>query len=420
MILTIKNLGMIDEAKIELNGITVIAGKNNTGKSTVSKALFCVVSSFYNVENVISTSRFEALAQRLLYEEVTKSIIKNTDVYKSDKIKLTTFLTKYKYEMLGSPSFAFDEEKEDMYFEKKINELADYIMKILNTSDDEVMQSILLRKFSAEFGMQMNNIHGDNDFSEIILEFTSKKISVKIQSVHRSHRIKISNIIGINVDAIYIDDPMVLDLPQTDYPRRRSFKQASHRNHLHLLLIDNDENTVLNELHVLKKLDKVFDLINNILPGEMMSEEFGDLYVIDKFGGKINVSNLSTGLKSFVIIKTLLLKGKLKEGGIIILDEPEVHLHPEWQLTFAEIIVLLQKLFNVRVLINTHSPYFMMALEDYSKIHGIDNKCKYYLAESDVKIATIKDVSDNTKKVYTKFLEPLRKLDEVRYVDDKL
>ena len=47
MNLKIKNFGKIAEADIKLDGITVICGKNNTGKSTVGKALF----SFYNALN---------------------------------------------------------------------------------------------------------------------------------------------------------------------------------------------------------------------------------------------------------------------------------------------------------------------------------------------------------------------------------
>ena len=38
MVLEIKNVGLIESASIELNGITVIAGYNNSGKSTVSKS----------------------------------------------------------------------------------------------------------------------------------------------------------------------------------------------------------------------------------------------------------------------------------------------------------------------------------------------------------------------------------------------
>lgn len=36
MKLTLKNIGKIREASVELNGITVIAGENNTGKSNVN------------------------------------------------------------------------------------------------------------------------------------------------------------------------------------------------------------------------------------------------------------------------------------------------------------------------------------------------------------------------------------------------
>lgn len=34
-------------------------------------------------------------------------------------------------------------------------------------------------------------------------------------------------------------------------------------------------------------------------------------------------------------MKVLLKSGALDAGGTIILDEPEIHLHPAWQLAFA-------------------------------------------------------------------------------------
>ena len=36
----LKNIGKVKEANIEIRGITVIGGENNTGKSTVGKALY--------------------------------------------------------------------------------------------------------------------------------------------------------------------------------------------------------------------------------------------------------------------------------------------------------------------------------------------------------------------------------------------
>ena len=45
MHLKIENILSIKKANINLNGLTVIAGANDSGKSTVGKALFCLVKS---------------------------------------------------------------------------------------------------------------------------------------------------------------------------------------------------------------------------------------------------------------------------------------------------------------------------------------------------------------------------------------
>ena len=48
MELQLRNIGMIKEADIILDGLTLIAGENDTGKSTVGKALYSVVAGLNN------------------------------------------------------------------------------------------------------------------------------------------------------------------------------------------------------------------------------------------------------------------------------------------------------------------------------------------------------------------------------------
>ena len=110
--------------------------------------------------------------------------------------------------------------------------------------------------------------------------------------------------------------------------------------------------------------------------------------------------------------------GTLEQNGTIILDEPEIHLHPEWQLIFAELIVLIQKKFGMHILLNTHSPYFLNAIEVYSTKYGIEDKCKYYMTNANQDGSVIEDVSDNIEKIYKKLARPLQELENERYNDD--
>lgn len=57
MELKLKNIGKILEADVKLNGITVVAGENNTGKSTLGKVLFSVFSGLYDTKSRIELER---------------------------------------------------------------------------------------------------------------------------------------------------------------------------------------------------------------------------------------------------------------------------------------------------------------------------------------------------------------------------
>ena len=49
MKLRLKNIGIIEEADINLPGLTVITGKNSSGKSTVGKALYAVIDGAIDI-----------------------------------------------------------------------------------------------------------------------------------------------------------------------------------------------------------------------------------------------------------------------------------------------------------------------------------------------------------------------------------
>ena len=61
MRLIIENIGNVGQAEIEIKGITVIAGQNGTGKSTISRSLFSIFSANYDVFNKISKDRINSI-----------------------------------------------------------------------------------------------------------------------------------------------------------------------------------------------------------------------------------------------------------------------------------------------------------------------------------------------------------------------
>jgi predicted ATP-dependent endonuclease of OLD family len=120
-----------------------------------------------------------------------------------------------------------------------------------------------------------------------------------------------------------------------------------------------------------------------------------------------------------VIIKRLLELGEIKEKDVLIFDEPEIHLHPAWQIKFAEILILLQKEFNLTILLTTHSPYFLNAIEVFSKKYDAQKKCKFYLAKSNDDVSDVDDVTENIDEVYQQMSLPFKKLDDIAYADDE-
>ena len=71
MKLNIKNFAKIKEADIVIDGITVIAGENNTGKSTVGKILFSLFNALSDIDKKVREERLKEI------EATNRSIMLN-------------------------------------------------------------------------------------------------------------------------------------------------------------------------------------------------------------------------------------------------------------------------------------------------------------------------------------------------------
>ena len=416
MFLDLKNIGKIEQASVEIKGITVIAGENDTGKSTVGKVLYSIFNSFYNVNEQIQQQKRETINNILVLLQFALSN-KNisfktnnlTDVLLSNQNKYSTRPDELRTDISTSISKETNPHIEAVDIN---NDILTKIFDVFNITNEKFLDKVLTSRFREEFASQINNIYSE-EIGTISLKIKGKSIDIHANG-NNIYVVK-KQIDLLNTEIVYIDNPFVLDEMRAPF----RYNIFEHKRDLkYRLYYPKDKRNVFNEILTDDKLKDIYSQINDICVGELEISDFRTVYRKPGSDKVLNVKNISTGLKTFVILKTLLQNSWIEELGTIILDEPEIHLHPEWQLLFAKIIVLLQKTFNLHILLTTHSPYFLNAIEVYSNKYGIDNRCKYYLAKNiKDETAVIEDVTDNTEKIYAKLARPLQELENEAYND---
>ncbi len=338
MELQLKNIGMIKEANVKIDGLTVIAGENDTGKSTVGKALFLLLDEV-----------------KTQYATII-GIDKNKNPLTQD-VFLRTFL-------YGSP---FDKENK--------------IFKIFKHTLP-----------SSEFKLKENN----------------KSISFQVDTYIKPIKTKEQYTLLLDLTPIFIESPLIWNF--TDFFRDIAQVESQMNIKLDYPYLMKDLNFKLHIKSASNGLD-IKEKITSLMGGEFKKDD-SDHYYFYKGDKKIELVNTATGIKTFGIFQVLSQNNWLNKDTVLILDEPEVHLHPKWQLEMAKIIVELVKN-GVKIVVNSHSPYMIEALKRYAEVENVYDKTNFYLAED----GFIKQLEDSNavtlSKIFEKLSEPFDIFEEM-------
>ena len=316
MKLKLKNIGIIKKAEIKINGLTVIAGKNDSGKSTVGKILFTLIKTISqsNAEVQEYKNRFNKYIQTLFNRQISKE---------------------------GSIEFEYDRHS--------------FYAKIKDDKCDE---------FSMPKAYQYDEL---GEFRPIVIE-----------------------------------TPFIWNI----LPTLNTADSLRARNRE----LDFEISPLIDDLHytltrkILPRNDTIKLNIKAIIEGEFIEEN--GRFIFEKKDKNIELSNVAMGIKYFGILQVLSNSNYLYKGQILILDEPEVHLHPDWQLKLAKVIVDLVSQ-GVKILINSHSPYMIEALQRYGQRANIP--LDFYLADNQKIVADEESLS----KIFAKLSEPFDEFDRM-------
>lgn len=392
----------VKRAVIIIDGITVLSGENGCGKSTLSKWLYYLVNGAENLDMYIYNSfisgilertarlnfvqreidRFSDSANRAFFHEGETKLrhLYGCDCRENVENAITVFetiLDKFVKILSGylknRPSEAVkerilkylsidirDDESVDtrlgdfIYAQKEqIDELAHKYIQEKDERDKEQFFSLLRSGYSIK------------DTSPVNIQL--EEDAVKLFKKNRTGRL-------FNLNrAIYVDTPMAIS---EDFAYDNNFW-------------DNLQDLMLypaKEQHLSDAAQKIIRRIRRLIKGqvEVSKDDFNHdelRYVREDGQLDIKLDDVATGFKSFSYILRLLENGHLDSNTLLMIDEPEAHLHPQWIVEFARLLVLLNKELGVKIMLASHNPDMVAAIQTISKKEEMEETTRFYIAE---------------------------------------
>lgn len=443
MRLSFSNINAVKNADVQLNGLTVIAGENGTGKSTIGKLLFSIIKSLSNISAQKQDYKQKSISKYVdsLYKRMNAVVsqFENEDFNREfplPSIKLVNqFMKIFNDEVLDH------EVKVAMYREKLdsmravVDSIADFSPRMRKLISDDLknidicleeddnnaadMATEVKYMIESEF---MNHICslGESDADvELHLETEAEKVFFHLTNDDVTSVNMNINMNEMLQDATYVESPLYIHLldsllHSTTF-RETAGAKARYRN------------TPMVPVHI-KDLAEKIDAVRFVAEGsenELMIDAGGTFVFKDrslyyeKDGIQHSPINVASGLKSFGVIQMLLETGAISEKKVLIWDEPENHLHPKWQITFASVLVALAKQ-GIPIVVSTHSPYFVQGIRYFSAKEDIENFVNYYLTENDREtcLSVVSEVTHDLNQIFVKLASPLNEImnvDAVRY-----
>lgn len=429
MELKIQNVNKIKSADIKLNGLTVIVGENDSGKSTVGRVLFSVIKSLVNTKVNNARKQEKQLEKHIqsLYRRLASVGIGQYSIVDSSNV---SSLPRNTYEFVGElrKVESVDEfikgiiifidrlettprmktlMKEDLHLigicaKEKGNRAAN-----LFTEFRYLVESEFLNQFGNSEKVLIDLLSDDNSKSYFNYSANEKVIESHCENEETLE------------DVTYVETPLYLHmLDSLMYAGAYREIDKSHRSlrpmiPYHIKDFVEKMNASRSFLGSEGQFKLFFDnSINtsNIVGGKFSYDETRKSIVFVKDDMSILPLNTASGIKSFGVLQILLDGEFIDANRPLIWDEPENHLHPEWQIEFAKVIVQIYKS-GVPVVITTHSPYFLQAIRYYSAKEKAENFVSYYMAQlTEDNLVVMEDVTKDLNRIFKKLATPLTEI----------
>ena len=417
-----ENLGILDEAVLELADLTLVCGENNTGKTYATYAVYGFLRSW------------RSLLQAVLVPEI-EHIVKAESAYKFDlkemfSGKLNAYLEKLSKQYVSLLPQVFATNKS--YFESasvqiSIEEILDFTQtSFQRTIKDGPVGKILATLSKKQGGTVLELLIADDAW---------------LRSPFGGLREFVVDAIAEIVFAPYLPNTFIASAERTgaaifrkelDFARTRMFEALGTMNAKELknpfrLLEQMDAGYAwpvqdnVDFVRQLEDIDKqtgslaaanpdLLQVFDAIIGGSYKVIKDQGLVYQPKGNGKprFSMSESSSCVRALLDIG-FYLRCKAKRGDVLIIDEPELNLHPKNQRALARLVARMINA-GINVFITTHSDYLikefntliMLAQKtthtnDMQQIYGYEDeelldpqRVRLYMTGSELKPASVK------------------------------
>jgi hypothetical protein len=253
------------------------------------------------------------------------------------------------------------------------------VILALDNRNSEILYSSFFENYFIKgiFGGKINSLGKESVLEIRFIEGSTVVVDIGIED----DRVKYFkyNPPLLKTDATLIETPTIFSLNKLvesanyDYLMSKDFP-ISYYDLLMKMKTDNEESPPAG-------YPDLMDEINEIVGGHMEFDAQEQAFIFRRKNQQnISSDSLATGIKSFAILQMLNQNEQLTEDTILILDEPEVHLHPEWEIVYAKLLFALCEA-GVYVLLTTHSAYFIQSIIKYASDNNINDRVHFYFGD---------------------------------------
>ena len=387
MIIKVQKFGAIKNAEIDLSKkLSVFCGPNGTGKTYLAYLIYALTSQYKrNIGNSLSTDKIKELFEN-----------NETNITIDSKV-----LLEYKSGIFRSVKdnlwniFALSENKSEKYFKDTEiiclttdNDFLDIINKI------EIDEPVKLFGFEFNILKKSNSLDINIKLSEKIIKnsdfknFVDLLLLSSIYSILSFYPITSSTIFPVERNSIYTFSD---ELSINNNERFELIKELSAGkkdiNPIELFFKRTtrypqpirDGLRVAEDLENIQKNNSLFfdfaeEIENELLKGKVGITSEGNVEFASEKAPRIKLSfHQSSSIVKTLSSLVIYLKHLASYNDLLIIDEPELNLHPDNQVKLTRIFArLINK--GLRLVISTHSDYIIREINNLIMFSNVDAK----------------------------------------------